>query len=393
MLDHQFANQWGLRAHYTRKRSDSFDDFANLYWRINPGTGQLEHFIDGTFAKSKYRDEALSVNLNGSFDAWGRAHDFVTGFNLQSNRRHSLNMPSNLRGYGATGGHSKLEVVDFPNMDYSQYPYLPSAPDWSRWDYYEPNRQIGYYANVRFNVSDPLSIMAGARVSRFSDGGVSRYYTSTPQYKQGAYRQSAEVTPFAALSYDIGKQHTTHISYSENFKIQDYYDIEGNRLPALKGKNWEAGLKNEWNDGQLYTMLTFYRLERVNGALQVENSPCQPLLNIRGINAACYVSEYRQRTSGMEFDINGRLSPTWDIVAGGSAMKHKYNEDPGQGKSRLWGSWMNVRAQPNRTLHAWLLHRLQGPAEGWRVGLGMRAQNRIFADYTSARVSETVRAA
>gem|GEM_PF-5761306 len=32
-------------------------------------------------------------------------------------------------------------------------------------------------------------------------------------------------------------------------------------------------------------------------------------------------------------------------------------------------------------MHAWLLHRLQGAAQGWRVGLGMRAQNKMYADY------------
>jgi len=214
-LEHQFANQWGFRAHYTRKHADSFNDIASIFWNINSVTGALEHFVDGAFGKSSYRDEALGINLNGTFELLGRNHDFVTGFNVQSNQRRALNMPSHLRGYGSSGDYSQYAVVDFENIDYAQYPYLPSAPDWSRQDYYEPSRQVGYYANVRFHVSDALKIMTGARISSYRDGGVSRYYTTTPQYKSGAYQESNTLTPFAAISYDIGKQHTAHASYSE----------------------------------------------------------------------------------------------------------------------------------------------------------------------------------
>jgi len=381
-LEHQFSNQWKLKTHYTRKQSDEFNDYASIAYNIDSRTGKYRNYIESNFGKGKFTDEGLSIDLNGNFDLWGRTHDFVTGFNMQHNRYRTLNLPASRRGYGRNGAPSKLEEVDFQNMDYSRYPWLPSSPDWSRWDIYEPDRQSGYYANMRLHVLDPLKIMLGARVNYFSEGGISKYYTATPEYKQGAFKQNGKVTPFAALSYDIAAQHTLHASYSEVFKFQDLYDMQGKRVDPLTGKNWELGLKSDWNGGQLQTMLSLYRLERTNGTWVVEQNPCQPLLAIRGISAACYVADDKQRTTGVEFEINGRLAPAWDIAVGISAMQRKYVKDTTVGgiPSESEGqSWTNT--EPTRTAHVWLLHRLQGAAQGWRVGLGMRAQNRVWQDF------------
>jgi len=384
-LEHLLANDWNFKTQYTYKKSDDFNDYASVSYYIDEADGKYRNFIQGSYGASKYWDQGFSADLTGKFDLWGRTHDFVTGFNFQSNKRHSLNIPSNWKGYGygRRGAPSRLEHVDFDSMDYDKYPWLASSPDYSKWNIYEPDRQMGYYANVRFHLSEPLKVMTGFRVSRFSDGGISKYYLDTPEHKKGSYTQSNEVTPFAALSYDLNAQHTAHISYSEVFKIQDYYDIEGNRVDPLKGKNWELGVKSDWYGERLQTMLSLYRLERVNSVWRVEESPCQSLLAMHGITAACYVADNKQRTTGVEFEINGRITPAWDISVGLSAQRRKYVKRTLNGGAMSSGqgqSWNNT--EPTRTANLWLMHRLQGAAQGWRMGLGVRAQNKTWSDYS-----------
>jgi len=381
-LEHHFANQWNLKANYTRKQGDVLQDYGNITHYTDSKTGEYRKYISSTFGKSKDWDEGFTANLNGKFDLAGRSHDFVAGFSMESNRRRVLSIPNNQRGYHNTGGRAKLAIIDFPIEDYSPYPWLPSHPDWSRIDFHEPDRQSGWYANVRFNVSDPLKIMTGARISRFSDGGTSKYYLKTPEVKKGAYKESNTVTPFAALSYDLNKQHTLHAMYSEVFEIQDKYDLQGKRVDPLKGKNWELGIKSDWNEGRLHTMLNVFRLDRTNGTYTLEASPCESLFDLRGITAACYGTDNKQRVTGVEFEINGRLAPAWDISVGATALKRKHVRYLANGGavSALQGqSWDNH--DPKRQLNIWLLHRLQGAAQGWRVGLGMRAQNNTWADY------------
>jgi len=382
-LDHRFANDWHLKAHYVRKKWDSFDDYAAVTYQANNRAETLEHFIQSSFGKGKFQDQGFIVNLHGAFDLFGRAHDFVTGFSWQNNKYRALNFPSARRGYGNSGTFSRLEIVDFPTMDYSRYPYLPSNPDWSQWNVYEPDRQSGYYANVRWHLSNPLKITTGFRASRYSDGGISRDYTRPPQYKEGAYKESNEVTPFAAISYDLHAQHTVHASYSEVFAIQNRYDIAGRRVDPLKGENWELSLKSDWNGGRLHSAFTLFRLERTNETRQVQASPCEPLLSLHGITAACYVADNKQRASGVEMELSGSIAANWDISMGLSAIKRKYAHWTDADGNALQGQSFNDY-EPTRTMNVWLLHRLQGAARGWRAGLGMRAQNKIWRDIDAA---------
>jgi len=389
-LEHHFANHWNLKANYTRKQGEVFQDYGNITHYTDSKTGEYRKYISSTFGHSKDWDEGFTANLNGKFDLAGRTHNFVAGFSMESNRRRVLNIPSNQRGYHSSGGKSKLEIIDFPITDYSRYPWLPSHPDWSRIDFYEPDRQSGWYANFRFNVSDPLKIMAGARISRFSEGGISKYYIKTPEYKRGAYKESSTVTPFAALSYDLNKQHTLHAMYSEVFDIQDKYDLQGNRVDPLKGENWELGIKSDWNEGRLHTMLNIYRLDRTNDTYILEDNPCESLQELRGISAACHGADNKRRVTGIEFEINGRLSPAWDISVGATALKRKYVTHLAKGGvvSALQGqSWDTF--DPKRQMNVWLLHRLQGAAQGWRAGLGMQVRNKTWTDYAASTTKDS----
>jgi len=375
-LDHHFSNDWALKVHYAHKKWDDSNDYATVAVRTNPTTRQLEHYISSTFGKGKYTDDGLAVNLGGAFDLFGRAHDFATGFTWQSNKYRTVNAPANQRGYG-TASHN-LEIVDFPHLDYSRYPYRPSGANWSEWNIYHPDKQIGYYASVRLNVSDPLKVGAGFRVSRFSDGGITRDYTNPPQYRSNAYNEKNEITPFVAISYDLTQQHTLHASYSEMFKVQNRYTIEGKRVDPLSGENWELSLKSDWNDGRFHSAFTLFRLDRTNNTQQVEASPCQPLFDRTGITDACYIAENKERVSGVEVELSGTVVPNWDVTVGLSAIQRKYTrwrDADGSISARQGQTFGNN--DPTRTAQIWVLHRLQGAAQGWRAGLGLRAQNKV----------------
>jgi len=158
----------------------------------------------------------------------------------------------------------------------------------------------------------------------------------------------------------------------------------------MKGKNWELGIKSEWNAGQLQTMFNIYRLDRTNDTWIVESNPCESLQELRGITDACYVADNKKRVNGVEFEINGRLSPAWDISVGATALKRKEVKLTANGGavSAAQGQTFNNN-EPTRMLNAWLLHRLQGAAQGWRVGLGMKVQNKTWNDYGVATTKDS----
>jgi len=64
-------------------------------------------------------------------------------------------------------------------------------------------RQTGYYLTSRFNITDPLKVIAGARQSS---------YESVDQYKK-----SNIFTPYLGLTYDINQALTAYASFTDTF--------------------------------------------------------------------------------------------------------------------------------------------------------------------------------
>jgi len=379
-LDHAFSDDLRLKAAYLHKQSKHIRDYAAIGNTVSGG--QLVYYIQGSSGRDDYQDNALDVNLTGKFGLFGRTHDFVLGVNTLSNRRDRLDPAPG--GYGYSWNYNR-QLVDFVNFDPSLYPYRAPVYDYTRVTYYEPTRQFGAYANFRFRLNDALVLTTGARNSRYRYGGETEPWRNPPVYKAGAYQRKGVVTPFAALSLDLNDAHTAHVSYAEIFQVQNRYDLNADLVEPLTGENYEVGLKSAWAGGRLQSMLTAYRLDRVNATRLVEPRPCQPLVDARGLNAACYSADQDRRTVGVDLELTGQVTPNWQISVGASWLKTKYTRwrdrsgAPTQEQGQSWN-----QDQPARTFTLWTLHRLPGAASGWRVGLGVQAQGRTWATWNQS---------
>ncbi|XUP37206.1 TonB-dependent receptor (plasmid) [Xanthomonas axonopodis pv. vasculorum] len=79
--------------------------------------------------------------------------------------------------------------------------------------------QRGVYASTRFRLADPLSLIAGARLSswetRTQAFNASGRYTGT----SGRYDVSDEVTPYVGLVYDIAPDVSVYASYTDQRQL------------------------------------------------------------------------------------------------------------------------------------------------------------------------------
>jgi len=113
-----------------------------------------------------------------------------------------------------------------------------------------------------------------------------------------------------------------------------------------------------------------------------------------GITDACYIAENKERVSGVEVELSGTVVPNWDVTVGLSAIERKYarwRDADGSISARQGQTFGNN--DPTRTAQIWVLHRLQGTAQGWRAGLGLRAQNKVWSDIAAnnTRPAYTIR--
>jgi len=381
-LEHFFANYWNLKVNYTRQHYTSRSDYTSISSSYDGDNQQVYHYLSSSFGHSKNWNEAFSADLTGDFARFGYEHKFVLGYNYQSNWSQSVNVPnaSTRKSGGWYYGYNwddYREFIDFDDLSYLNLPRRPTLMDTSRIRLSKPIKQSGVYANLRWQLMQPLYFTGGVRLSRYERGGTDDTWLN-PRKITNAYKQTDIVTPFAALSLDINQRHTVHISYAEIFRPQNAYDLRGNIVDPLTGKNWEIGLKSEWNDGLLTSSVNVYQLDRVNGTWRAIDSPCPIVMDRWGIEASCNVADDHQRTIGADFELIGQLTPVWDISVGASWLKTKYikwTSNGGETSSNEGRSWS--RNNPTKQLKMWSMHQL---AQRWRAGIGLQAQDRTWND-------------
>jgi len=381
-LEHFFTNYWNLKLNYTRQHYTSHSDYTSIASSYDGDTEQVYHYLSSSYGHSKNWSEAFSADLTGDFAWFGYEHKFVLGYNYQSNWSRSVNIPgaSTRKTQGWYYGYNWDDypvIIDFDDLTYLNLPQRPTVMDHSRIRLSKPIRQSGVYANLRLQLLEPLYLTGGLRLSRYQRQGTDDTWLN-PRKITGAYKQTDILTPFAALSLDLGQRHTVHLSYAEIFRPQNAYDLKGNIVDPLTGENWEVGLKSEWNDGLLTSSINVYQLDRINGTWRAVDSPCPIVMERWGIEASCNVADDHQRTIGADFELIGQLTPAWDISVGASWLKTKYIKWTSNGgvtsdsEGRSWS-----RNNPTKQLKIWSMHRL---SERWRTGMGMRTQDRTWND-------------
>jgi len=397
-INHTFANDWSARVNFTYKRRETDTDYisaTNSNWNAE---GKDVIHLQSSRSHNVKHSRTLDANVNGHFDLLGRTHEFTTGLNIQSKNDYSPRLVKyGYRFNNTSSSGGKTEIIDESGPGYGYgnitdfdssaagYPWLPSDLDWGQMDVYHPTVSSGIYANFRFSLADAWTATTGLRLSKYSNRGRTRSWTG--ELRSGSYRENNIVTPFAALSWDITEDHTMHISHAEIFEPQNRYDTAGNRVKPLLGMNQEIGLKSEWLDGRLETMLSAYQLERKNDTWRHDaGSECRDRMEMLGIENACYVADNERRTVGVDFEISGDLTRDWFLSFSANWLKNKYTKWKNNGgvvnESRQGKAWDTNR--PTQMAKLWSTYRLPGEAANWRIGLGVQVQNKTWTDYSSS---------
>jgi len=375
-LAQRFNDHWDLRAVYAYKREKLHWDWGWVTGTYEPvpGSDQDPLYITSQRRNSSFKEHSADVRINGEFDLFGQHHQIAFGFDWSKGSTWSLS-PVNY-GYRYRGPGFPVWVSDFDNFDPSLYPHREAEIDPAQYNINGPTLQRGIFLNLRLHISEPLALITGARLSRYSHAGQTR--PANNRYRNGAYEKDNVLTPYAALTWDFTPHHSVFFSYADIFRIQNSYTIKQEMVDPLLGKNLELGWKSEYYDGLLNTSVSVYQLDRVN-ATRTDPHPDARML-CRGLpneNSVCVIGDNEQRVRGLDMEISGQLTESWDFSAGANWLTKKYtrwHDSRGNVSSTQGQTWS--RDQPNRTLKLWSAWRLPGSASNWRVGGGILAQSK-----------------
>ncbi|QCR38167.1 ferric-rhodotorulic acid/ferric-coprogen receptor FhuE [Nissabacter sp. SGAir0207] len=285
-LTQRFDSGWLMKVNgsHDETKFDSRLMYPSGYPDKTTGSGVMGY---GGWNTGKRKIDALDAYASGPFELFGRQHELVAGVSYSRQNNHYFNT------------QSTLSESDIGN--YNQWDGNIAYPTWSPWVDYQNDTVIqkSAYTAVRFSVTDPLHLIAGARYTNWRAGG------STTN------DQEDDVTPYAGVVYDINDAWSAYASYTSIFQPQQYRDSNNNYLKPVKGKSYETGVKSDWFNGRLTTSLSLFRIEQDNVA-QSDGS------YIPGSQELAYTPVQGTVSRGVEFELNGALTDNWQMTFGAS---------------------------------------------------------------------------
>ncbi len=363
-LDHRFDADWSLRltANSTQESNDS--KYAFTEGAVDPLSGLGPTMYAGLFDFSTH-NKALNLDVDGAFQALGRKHSLSVGA--------SINHLTSKNDF-ATARMNRGVNVWHPNPD------VPEPSDaWLRENAYRgaatiiKMKQTGVYGVGRFSLADPLTLVAGARVS---------WYEQTGRYRDGGktyidpYKDNGVVTPYGGLIYAFNPQWSAYASFAQIFDPQNAMDASGKALDPIIGKNYELGLKGELLDGRINASVAYFRIDQKNQAQQ-------DLVSICTVGDYCYVSSGKVRSQGIDAEISGEVAPGWQLFAGYTFNTLKYLND-----TQVMSTNFGRTFTPKHMLRLWSDYRLPGEWSAWTLGGGVNYQSGSYTETRSVRVSQ-----
>lgn len=360
-LEHRFDNDW--RTHVSAYYAQADVDMQGHYIRYNNGLySQLG-------ARNAHQEKQSSVNLyaNGPFTLLGRKHELVLGasyrnIDFDGNSRQGLVLNSN------------LDLYNF-NASAVANPHIPLR------DWMDANiTQQSLFATTRLNLADRLKLILGGRLDWFDYKDTVNTYpgftAETPSVSaHNRYRVDHHLSKYAGLLYDLDGQHTIYASYTDIFKPQNYLDASNRLLAPVVGRNYEIGLKGEYFDGALNASAAVFRMDQKNRAFRsTDQTQCAGYPTV-----TCYSAAGEVRSEGVELELQGAITPNWQVGVGYTVAIARYRKD---------ATASNVGAlfdtdTPRHLFKLSTMYRLPGPLQGWRIGGSVYRQGAIYNQGTT----------
>jgi len=365
-LEQKLAYDWTLKASVNQmyiKRDDY--KLATASWGFpDKSTGAGVRLYGGA-GSTWQKQTGLDVQAQGPFQLFGRQHELIVGYNYSRyENRHTPTRGTRIEG-------TFVNVYDWDN--YTDKPVMGGG---KLYDGDTVIHQTGTYIATRLRPTDDLSVILGARVSKY-DYDYDLTYPATPLSNRTTdYKENGVVTPYAGVVYDLNDIHSVYASWTSIYKPQSLRDADGSTLEPREGDNYEVGLKSEFFDGRLNTSIAAYEVKQDNLAVLDEGKT----VNNDGMTAA-YKAVSGATTRGFEVEANGELMPGWNVSA---SYNHGITKDRD-------GERLNTEA-PANMVKLWSTYRLPGDFDRLTVGGGANWQSGTHITVTPSTALGTVKA-
>lgn len=338
-LEHNFDNGWKLRVAALHAKTD-VEALASSIWNSR------RYLWSQTMEQE---ETGLDVFASGPFQLLGREHELVVG---ASKRRleyttgdfYGTYLPGTVDPYNWNPGGTPKPVIT-------------TSPDSST----DVTTQDSTYVTTRLSLANPLKLILGGRLDWYDydeDGG-----------NQGDYKVVRNVTRYAGLIYELDQHHSLYASYTDIFQPQTAKDISRKIIEPIIGENYEVGIKGEYFDGALNTSVALFQIDQTNRAIALDDQAGCPTYP----SESCYEASGLVRSKGIELEVQGAITPDWQLAAGYTFVDAKYKKDA---NPAVEGTRFDTYS-PKQMFKLSTMYTLPGELNPWRVGGNVYQQSRI----------------
>ena len=354
-LKHQLNDDWAVKVAGVYSKNTQDMEYAFPSGSVPVSATQSNTLVIGSTYDYDQVDYGFDAYLNGTFDAFGQQHELTVGANASRSRKDD---------FFAVAVLPDRQDVFNPNH------HLPQPDD----SYYLANasrggpmdmriKQYGAYSIARLKLAEPLTLVLGSRVSWYSSNSDSVSYwrgEGTPVHTQA--KETGQVTPFAAVLFDLNDNLTAYASYTDIFTPQgNYRTLSGATLKPLVGQSYEVGIKGEWFDGRLNSAFNLFRTIQKDAA---QDDPLCP-------DSSCSQNSGKVRAQGFEAEVSGEVIDRLQLLAGYTYTQTKVLEDADAAQNGVpYNSYV-----PRHLLRVWADYGLSGALDRVSVGAGVNAQS------------------
>jgi outer membrane receptor for ferric coprogen and ferric-rhodotorulic acid len=349
-LDQRFDNDWRLHAGASKNWSD-FKLVGAVLERNNDTTYRQRVFNQGR----DYDQSTYDFFASGPFALMGRQHELVVGASKRQLKTEAV---------GGTTFINNIDINHFnPN---TPRPFVP--------DIYSINDKVdqeGLYVTTRWNLADPLKVILGARLDWYDSTSIYNE-TNDQYYTSGKTKETRHVTRYAGFIYDLDDNHSVYASYTDIFQPQSEKNSDGAGIKPITGENYEVGIKGEYFGGALNASASLFQIDQLNRAAEVADASTCRVIPVGAYG--CYEAAGKVRSQGIELEINGALTPNWQVGAGYTFAQAKYKKDADSSKE---GTLFDTDV-PRHMFKASTTYHLQGDLNKLRVGANVYGQSSTF---------------
>ncbi|WP_454691667.1 TonB-dependent siderophore receptor [Achromobacter aloeverae] len=364
-LEHKFDSAWRVKLSGTHLYNTAYmkSSYA-CCGGVDRATG-LSKISWGGGSNGNNTQDVIDLFVDGPFDLAGRQHHITVGMNYLRSNNYIKNT------YGTVSNYVDVnDPVELPAYD--------GAPLTS-YALRTVTTQYTTYANVRFKLADPLTLVVGgnamwwrASVRPIADQNP----FGTPDTRDSV---DGRVTPYGGLLYDIDRTYTAYASYASIFSPQSARDKDGKLIKPLEGDQYEVGVKGTYLDGKLNASLALFQLTQKNRAIADPRE--DPYSGIS-------IAQGKARSRGVEASVSGEAYPGLDLYAG-YAYTHvrSVGSDDDGGSSGL-GAQKFTQIAPRHTFKLWANYQLPGDWHRYSIGTGLNVSSSYYYDDGVGRLTQ-----